>query len=583
MATNISKEELRLTVDDQTADGLNTAKGNVGALRKSVNKMGASFRANSGLILASLTAIAAGTAAAAIKMTTNLAKTADEAGKLAFRIGANVEGLTELQFVAERSGVKISALNVGLQRLVRRTAEAAKGTGEAKDAIKELGLSATELSKLKADEQFTKVAAALDKVESNADRVRLAFKLFDTEGVSLLQTLQNGTEGMEAMREEARRLGLVIDQDTADAAARLNDEITNLKNVLPGLGNLFGSELLDPLAGVVKLVKDIATTDNFLTRFVSNWTTGVGIIVDNWTAGAREIIGLQEDVAEKSDEIAKRQREAAATGITPIKTEKEEREELKEINRQERINAELERLRLANETAVLTGFERELFMLDTKHEQTLEKLRAQDATEAEIRDAQRLQETQKAIAFEANSLKITQDAAKAEAKEKEELNKTIEKFQRNRLAHAGVIADSLFQLTGKKNKELFAVHKAFAIGQAGIDTHRAVTAALANPPGPPFTFGIAALAAAKGALQVAAISSTTMGGGGGVTAAGAGVGGGGAAPAAPPVPVAPAPSESLITIRILSEGPTEADFINKVTTEIVEDIGDGRVTVQTVK
>jgi hypothetical protein len=84
---------------------------------------------------------------------------------------------------------------------------------------------------------------------------------------------------------------------------------------------------------------------------------------------------------------------------------------------------------------------------------------------------------------------------------------------------------------------VFGEAKGFAIAQALINTYEAFTAALKGPPGPPWSYGIAAAALASGMAQVQNIRSTTKsgggggGGGGGASAAAASAGAAGGAPA----------------------------------------------------
>jgi hypothetical protein len=56
------------------------------------------------------------------------------------------------------------------------------------------------------------VADAFAKIEGPAERVRLAFKLFDSEGVALVNLLRNGSGALEEMRDRARNLGIVLDE-----------------------------------------------------------------------------------------------------------------------------------------------------------------------------------------------------------------------------------------------------------------------------------------------------------------------------------------------------------------------------------
>ncbi|MDW0361057.1 EF-hand domain-containing protein [Halomonas venusta] len=169
---------------------------------------------------------------------------ADQLQKTNLRIGASVEALSQYNHVASLSGVAFGNLTTAWQRQTRRISEAAQGTGAAKDALEALGLSAKELNQLAPEDQFERIAEALQGVESQADRTALAMKLWDTEGVSLLQITNQGTDAIRAMREEADRLGLTISQDTADAMANYNDEMARFQAVATGVTRQVASELV---------------------------------------------------------------------------------------------------------------------------------------------------------------------------------------------------------------------------------------------------------------------------------------------------------------------------------------------------
>jgi hypothetical protein len=61
-------------------------------------------------------------------------------GKTADKIGVGVEALQELRFAAKASGVEQQTLDMALQRFTRRAAGATQGTGEAKDALAQMGI-----------------------------------------------------------------------------------------------------------------------------------------------------------------------------------------------------------------------------------------------------------------------------------------------------------------------------------------------------------------------------------------------------------------------------------------------------------
>ena len=83
-----------------------------------------------------------------------------------------------------------------------------------------------------------------------------------------------------------------------------------------------------------------------------------------------------------------------------------------------------------------------------------------------------------------------------------------------RLEATSSILGQLSTLQNSKNKEVAALGKAAAIAQATIDGYRAVQAALAGPPGPPWSFAIAGVTAAVTAANVARIAGVGFQGGG---------------------------------------------------------------------
>lgn len=172
---------------------------------------------------------------------------ADKILKTTQRIGGTTEAFSELAHVADLSGVSFDKLTQGMQRMTRRIAEAAMDSGEAVAALKELGLSASRLKALQIDEQFEEVADALSAITNESDKTRLAMKLFDSEGVALLQTMTNGAAGIREMRDEARELGLTLSEENAVAAAEANNEMTKFRAVVSGLGQDLAISLIPGL------------------------------------------------------------------------------------------------------------------------------------------------------------------------------------------------------------------------------------------------------------------------------------------------------------------------------------------------
>ena len=218
---------------------------------------------------------------------------ADRIGKLSTRLGASTEALSEYEHVAQQTGVTFQSLTTGWQRQTRRIAEAAQGTGAAKAALEELNLSAEKLNQLAPEEQFEVLAEALNGVASQQDRVRLAMKFWDSEGVSLLQTVDAGAEGLAAMRDEARELGLTLSEEAAQQAAQAADALGRIETTAKGVARelaisltpgveLLGNAFAAIIPTLVQVVKGIGAVGAAAVSLLQGEFTEAGQIVRSW-------------------------------------------------------------------------------------------------------------------------------------------------------------------------------------------------------------------------------------------------------------------------------------------------------------
>ena len=159
---------------------------------------------------------------------------ADAIGKTADKLGIGVEALQELRYAASLAGVEQNTLDMALQRFTRRVGEAARGTGEAKEALASMGIALRDQDGhiRRSEDLLDDVAEALRAVEDPAERLRLAFKLFDSEGVAMVNMLNRGADGLADMRQRARDLGIVLEEDLIRNAEKAKDELDTLGKVI---------------------------------------------------------------------------------------------------------------------------------------------------------------------------------------------------------------------------------------------------------------------------------------------------------------------------------------------------------------
>ena len=209
-----------ITGTDATKKAFRGIRKNLTAVRAGINSTQVKIAALAGA--AGLGALVARSLAAGDA----LAKTSD-------LLGIATEKMAGLRHAAELTGTAQQALDMGLQRMVRRLGQiAAVGSGEASVALDQLGISFDELKGRKPDEQFALIAEKMKGVADQTQKIFITQKLFDSEGVKLLNLLDQGADGIGAMIEEAGELGIALNRVDLAKMEAANDAMLRGKRKL---------------------------------------------------------------------------------------------------------------------------------------------------------------------------------------------------------------------------------------------------------------------------------------------------------------------------------------------------------------
>jgi hypothetical protein len=215
---------------------------------------------------------------------------ADELSKTSKIVGVAIDDLSGLKHAAELSGVEFAQLESGLIKLNRSTADAFEGVGAGADAYDALNISVKNADgTLKNNyDLIEEIADRFQEMEDGAKKAALAQDLFGRSGAKLIPLLNGGAEGLAEFRKEAERLGLVIDQETGDAAEQFNDNIDRLKKSLVGLGYTIAAEVAPDLAEFTDIFADPAfqsSIADIASGIVSIGTSAVTAVKDLTTFG----------------------------------------------------------------------------------------------------------------------------------------------------------------------------------------------------------------------------------------------------------------------------------------------------------
>ncbi|HBC3857014.1 TPA: hypothetical protein KD866_002391 [Vibrio parahaemolyticus] len=236
-------------------------------------------------VAAAATAAAATATAGALAMVYNQqAALIDQTAKFADRIGISTEALTQFRHASELTGVGSKNLDMSLQRMTRRIAEAAQGSGEAAPALKQLGLDAQALGRMTPEQQLYALSDAFTQVESQSERVRLAFKLFDSEGVGMVNMLAGGSEGLRSMADEADRLGITLSRIDAAKVEMANDAMYKVGLTSTALKQNLTTQLAPIVAALadefVNYSQQFGGMNNMIAEGIHSTTQGIGFMAD---------------------------------------------------------------------------------------------------------------------------------------------------------------------------------------------------------------------------------------------------------------------------------------------------------------
>lgn len=177
---------------------------------------------------------------------------------VADRLGLAVEQLQGFRFAAEQTGAGANTFDMAFQRFIRRSAEAAAGMGEARIAFRALGIGLRDGQGRMRDsvELFREVADRLSEVENQSIRVALAQKFFDSEGVKLVNTLAEGSAGLDAYMARAKELGLIVGGPNVRALKSLSDTFTDILAVVKAFGLEIGARLAPAVQAITNRFLD---------------------------------------------------------------------------------------------------------------------------------------------------------------------------------------------------------------------------------------------------------------------------------------------------------------------------------------
>lgn len=194
------------------------------------------------------------------------AEYADEISTLAKTTGIGTDELQEYTYAAKLLDVELETITGALTKTKKSMASAKSGPGAAAEAFKTLGVAVTdENGELRdAETVFNEVIKSLKGVTNETERDALAMQILGKGAAELNPLIEADANELEALKEEAHRVGAVLDKETLKILTEVQDGFDRAgltwDAVKKKLGAKIGAALLPDLQDAIKLLQDFADT-----------------------------------------------------------------------------------------------------------------------------------------------------------------------------------------------------------------------------------------------------------------------------------------------------------------------------------
>jgi len=207
-----------------------------------------------------------------------VSKVGTQIDKYSKQTGVSREEMQKLGYAALQEHASMEQLANGLTKLSKNMYDASTGTGEAAKAFSDIGVNVqTADGHLRnSSDVMLDVAEKFRGMSNESEKSAIAMKIFGKSGADLVPFLNMGRDGIEELKKEAERLGIVMSEDSVKKMKEFDDSITAVKAGVGGLGTQIASTLIPYTAKLADNLKSAVEWFNKIPKPVRESAT-VGV------------------------------------------------------------------------------------------------------------------------------------------------------------------------------------------------------------------------------------------------------------------------------------------------------------------
>jgi TP901 family phage tail tape measure protein len=177
----------------------------------------------------------------------------DELGKTAQMIGVPVEALSQLEHAANLSGVSMDGLRTSLTRLGVNMTQNERGFASLGIAVRDADGQMRPVIDV-----MMEISDRLAAMPDGAEKTALAVQLMGRSAGEMIPLMNDGSEAIRQMMQEADQLGLTVSASSAAAAEQFNDNMDRIRAAATGIFRQIAENLSPYLADLSERLVELS-------------------------------------------------------------------------------------------------------------------------------------------------------------------------------------------------------------------------------------------------------------------------------------------------------------------------------------
>ena len=227
-------------------------------------KFGSAIKSTAKVATAAMAAVSGAVVGVTKSLADGIKETAaygDEIDKNSQKVGMSAEAYQQWDYVMNLAGTSMSNCTMGMKTMTNQIGQAQKGSEEAAENFKKLGISTKDLDKMSREEVFAKVIEGFQGMEDSTERAALANKMFGKSGQEMTPLFNMSKEELAEATKNFKDYNMALSDDGVKASAAFQDSMTTMQNAFGGLKRNLLAEFLPSVTTVMDGLTEIFAGD----------------------------------------------------------------------------------------------------------------------------------------------------------------------------------------------------------------------------------------------------------------------------------------------------------------------------------